>query len=81
MYSRNANYFHCFIVCIPAPDAMLIHSQLPLSLASENIRKPYGFILFSGVEKGCIGNKMVNLVMLDFGYICDKPPIVCYATY
>ena len=30
------------------------------SLTPENIRKPYGFPMFSAVEKGCIGNKWVN---------------------
>ena len=33
----------------------------PFSLHPENIRKPYGFLMFSGVEKRCFGNKWVNL--------------------
>ena len=28
--------------------------------APENIRKPYGFLMFSGVEIGCIGNEWVK---------------------
>ena len=27
----------------------------------ENIRQSYGFLMFSGVKKGCIGNKWQNL--------------------
>ena len=34
-----------------------ICSQCSLSLLPENIRKPYGFLIFQGVEKGRIGNE------------------------
>ena len=34
--------------------------QCTLSLPPENIRKPYGFLIFQQVEKGCIGNIWVN---------------------
>ena len=37
-----------------------IHSQSTLSLLPKNIRKPYGFPMFSGVGKGCIGNEWVK---------------------
>ena len=37
-----------------------VHSQCTLSLPPENIRKPQGFLMFSGVEKGCIGNENVK---------------------
>ena len=37
-----------------------IRSQYTLSLPPENIRKPYGSLMFSGVEKGCTGNEWVN---------------------
>ena len=37
-----------------------IRSQCSLSLTPENIRKPWGFLLFSGVEKRCIGNEWVK---------------------
>ena len=30
----------------------------PLPLPRENIRKPYAFLIFQGVEKGCIGMKL-----------------------
>ena len=29
----------------------------PILYPPENIRKPYGFLMFSGVEKGYIGNE------------------------
>ena len=38
----------------------LIFSQCTLSFPPENIKKPYGFLMFSAVDKGCIGNEWVN---------------------
>ena len=43
-----------------------ISSQCPLSVPPENIGKPYGFQTFSGVEKGCIGNKYPNKYFCNF---------------
>ena len=37
-----------------------ICSQCTLSLPPESIRKP-GFLIFAGLEKGCIGNKQVKV--------------------
>ena len=37
-----------------------IRSQCTLSLPSENIKKPQGFLMLQGVEKDCIRNKSVN---------------------
>ena len=38
-----------------------ICSQCTLFLALENIRKPYGFLMFSGVRERCIGNESVKI--------------------
>ena len=45
----------------PETDLNLTHlfSMHPFS-NPENIRKPYGFWMFQGVEKECIANKCVN---------------------
>ena len=32
------------------------------STPPENIRKPYGFLVFSGVEKECIGNEWIKVM-------------------
>ena len=37
--------------------------QCIVSLPLENIREPYGFLMFSGVEKDCTGNKWVKLAI------------------
>ena len=37
--------------------------QCTFSLPPENIRKPYDFLMFSGLEKGCIGNEWVKKIV------------------
>ena len=34
---------------------------MPPFLPHENIKKPQGFRCFHGVQKGCIGNKIIEL--------------------
>ena len=48
--------------------------QINLLTTPGNIRKPYGFLIFSGgVEKGYIGNKWVNLELnIVASYIVTK---------
>ena len=48
-------------------------SQCTLSLPPENIRKPYGFLMFSGGRERCIGNKWVNYarLQLSIGVVSD----------
>ena len=41
-----------------------IRSQCTISLPPENIRKLYGFLMFSGVEKGRTGNNWVKITAL-----------------
>ena len=39
-------------------------NNAPLLHPLKKIRKPYGFLMFSGVEEGWIGNKWVNFLSL-----------------
>ena len=48
----TVNPFHCYF----NPFA----SNAPFLYPPKNIRKLYGFLMFWGVEKGCIGNEWVN---------------------
>ena len=49
-------------ILVDGDPPVLTHSlsMHPLSIP-ENIRKPYGFLMFSGVGKGCIRNQWVNI--------------------
>ena len=43
----------------------------PFLYPTENIRKPCGFLMFSGLEQGCIGNEWVKKVIF---VISDQRP-------
>ena len=45
-------------------------SQCILSLPPENTRKPFGFMIFSGVEKVCIGNEWVKIPKQNQQFRC-----------
>ena len=58
-----------------------ICSQYTLSLLPGKIRKPYGFLIFSGVEEECTGNKWVKALytfnvfawlLLEFSIALDR---------
>ena len=49
---------YCLLLEAALPEP--IRSQCTFPLPPENIRKPYGFLMLSRVEKGCIGNEWVK---------------------
>ena len=58
-----------------------ICSQCTLSLPPENIRKPYGSLMFPDVEKECIGNKSVNITSSRKGFVFLFFWMVCQAKH
>ena len=58
--NRYYQLFLCHQKLLPSTIIWPICSKCTLSLLPENIRKPFGSVRFSGVEKGCIGNKWVK---------------------
>ena len=57
-YQKYISHLKCEIVFYRI--SWPIRSHWTLSLLPENVRKPNAFLMFSGVEKGCIGDKWVK---------------------